>query len=212
MTEKSFVADSVVVQFNVEEAIVSDTVKATLVVTKVVSDDQRFDLRGLLRTLVDTDWEIHSVKRADDNGFERITAIASARIPDSDAATIHRKARDVSKAGLKVEVNELDYSPERNRIDAAKQKLRQSVYSLAQQETEKLNELMVHVAAPWRVGSVDFSRNDVWTPPGTRAAAYETVALAVAAPAGGSADDSTLDTAYKVGLTATVRLTRSVVV
>jgi hypothetical protein len=178
----------------------------------VSSDERPFDLRDLLKSIADANWEISDVQRLDDNGLDRITAAASARVPDSIASSLHRTVREVSKAGLKIDVVDLDYSPERNLIEAAKDRLREKVYTLAQAEAEKLNKLMQNAISPWRVGSVDFGRNDLVSPKATRSAAYESTAFAVAAPAGGALSEPLIDTAYKVGLTATVRLTRSVVV
>jgi hypothetical protein len=142
--------------------------------------------------------------------LQRVAANVSARIADSDAALLHKKVADLSKAGLKIQVLALDYSPERNKIEAAKQSLRQRVYKLAHEEAEILNQAIPQAVYPWRVGSIDFARgNDGQNV--LRSATYATVATAATVdPEGGEAEP--IDVAYKVGITATVRLTRSVVV
>jgi hypothetical protein len=209
MAEPAVISDAVTLQFTVDESITSDTVRATLSVSKVISDETAFDLRATLRTVVDVPWEIVTLQRYDDNGLERLNAAATARIPDSEAASLNKKLRDVNKSGLKIEVAALDYSPQRERVEEAKVKLRESIYTLAQQEAGRLNNLVKAEAGDsWRVGSIDFARAEPVLSKAMRATAYSTASVynpvqmaaasAPGGPAGGGAqeDDPSVDTSY----------------
>jgi len=201
MADKSLTDDMVTTTFSVEELIISDTVRVSLDITKVNSDAS-FNLKKTLREVYDVDWAIIKLSRYDDSGLERISASAVARIPENQVTTVNHNLREVSKAGLKITVSGLDYSPERNRVEETNNALRKRIYTLAQDEANSLNELVVE-SVKWRVGSIEFNRQNEVIP---KSANYITAA---AFRSDENAVESTTDFSHKVSLSAAVTLVRT---
>ncbi len=208
MTQKALAHDSVSLFFSVEELIVSDTVKVTLKVTKILSDNIDFNIKNTLREVYEVDWTITNLSRYEETGLERINATAIARIPDSQISKINTKAKEVSKAGLEIQVSEFDYSPQRNKIEETKRSLRERIYKLAEDEAALLNIITkdgkLH---PWRIGRVEFVRADSNS---SNMRSVATTAAYFNAPEGGAADEQPdMDLSYRVNISANVSVTRT---
>jgi hypothetical protein len=206
---ENIVQDVVTTVFTAEELVISDTVKTTLKVVKV--DSNNFEIKTTLKQIFDVDWMVSSINRYEDNsGLERIEAIVTARISDNAIGGIGKKVNDTSKAGLKITVVSFDHTPERNRIEAAKENVRKMIYDLAQNEVTLLNNQITFPGAhSWRVGSIEFNRADLGAQ--NAGAIYHMRAASLedaSAPSGGSSES--LDLSHKVNLTATVKLQRLV--
>ena len=211
------IQDVVNVSFSVEEAIKSDTVKITIQATLAVKAAEAIDVRGqivtALKNVIDTDWAFVSLdRREDDAGLERVSATATARIPEADAAGLASKCQTASVAGLKLTPGAVDYSPARNVVDEAITKLRRKIYALAQEEAEALEDAAGKVAkGKWRVGEINFSAGASFANNGMRAKGMMLESAGYsAAPAalGGGAEG--MDLTQKVQLVASVALHRTV--
>lgn len=215
MTE--IIQDTATVTFNVEEAIVSDTVKVEVRATMAVAAEDATDVRGqilgALKNVLDVEWAFVSLNRYEDQaGLERVDATATARIPEAQVAGLAKKAQAASVAGLKLIPGQVDYSPARNKVEEVIKTLRRKIYRLAQEEAEALQEAAGKTAkGKWRVQDITFNSGSASFANNARAMNVKGMALEAtsyaSAPAGGA---DGLDLTQKVGLSATVVLARTV--
>lgn len=204
--------DNVTINISVEEAIVSDTVKATINVALSTTSEDATDVRSTildaLKSVLDTEWAFTRLDRhSSASGLEEVHATATARIPEAKAAGLVEKTKIASRQGLQLTAGALDYNPARNVVDDKIKDLRKAIYMKAQEEAAILNETVNDGAAGrWRVGMIEFSGGNVFAN-NSRGMMLE--ATSYSAPKGG-AGESGLDLTQKVSLTATVALQRVV--
>lgn len=215
---QEIIQDHVNVTFAVEEAIVSDTVKVTIQATLAVKAEDAVDVRGqitaALKNVIDADWAFVALdRREDEAGLERVSATATARIPEAQVAGLTAKCQAASVAGLKLSAGYVDYSPARNAVDQAITNLRRKIYALAQEEAEALQEAAGKTAkGKWRVGNISFSGQQNFSAQrmANKGMMLEASAASYASDIGGGAADAGMDLTQKVTLNANVQLHRTV--
>lgn len=211
---REIIQDSAEVSFTIEEAIVSDTVKVTISANLAGKAEDTTDVRTQITTalkgVLDVEWAFTKLdRREDSSGLERVSATATARIPEGQVAGLASKARAASVAGLKLTVGSVDYSPAASKVEEVIKGLRRKLYALAQEEANILQETAGQDASgKWRVNSVSFAPQ-AYNSPFNVARSYSGNVTASLEAAGGGAPEG-LDLTQKVSLTAQVTLARVV--
>ena len=208
---QNHIQDSITVEFSVEEAIVSDTVKVSVDVVLATKAEDATDVRGTivtaLQSLLAADWAFARLdRRTNRSGLEEVEATATARIPEAQLAGLSAKAKETSREGLQLTISNLDYNPARNVVDETVQKLRKELYMKAHAEAALLNELIPGDEGKWRVGDISFGSGHRMKMANSRGMVLESASYAMTADATGGA--AGLDLTQKVGLTASVTLNR----
>ncbi len=159
-------------------------------------------LEALKKTSPDADWHLTAVDQIPDPaGLERWRVAAETRLKDGALAGLRDRAQQASRSGLKVQIDQVEYTPTVAEREATLVKLREQIYRDAKAELGRLNAL--YDDAKWRPQRIDF------LPAGTvtenyapRAAKTMMAAPAMAADAGGGV----MEVAQKLTLRAVVVL------
>lgn len=206
-----------------ERAVVTDTVKVNVQVILSVSgesDDQsnvRETILTSLKTIIDGDWGFTSLDRSvDRSGFEVISAVAQIRVKESEVNGITRRAKEISKPGLQLTVQNVDYNPTPAALEEARTALRKELLQKIQKEVVTYNKLFGGddfnhnvTEGVWRISNVQFYEQSAPTSrPKGGARTLAASAVAMAYDSAGGSDDSGLELTQKVGLTANVDLAR----
>jgi hypothetical protein len=86
-------------------------------------------------------WHITSFNRSQDkSGLEQIEIIAEARLPIADLAAIRDNAKSISRPGETYTIDDIDFHPSAEDMEAARSKLRTRIYELAKVELANLNK------------------------------------------------------------------------
>lgn len=134
-------------------------VQAVLSISPEQADRSEQELAQVLRSVIDDRWEISSVlRREDEAGMERITALATIRVPERQAVGLVSKLQKASRSGLKLELKSVSYKAPAKELDAAFRRLRERVYARSLEEAKLLNEAMSEPARPWQVGKVTLTQ------------------------------------------------------
>ncbi|WP_366655425.1 hypothetical protein [Fodinicurvata sp. EGI_FJ10296] len=116
----------------------------------------RADFLDVLEDLdPDADWRFLSYDRRQDNtGLERWTARAEARLPETGLDGLADEAREASRPGLAVQVEETDFSPTLADRESTTADLRQEIYQRAGEELVRLNDAFPE--RDFRLAGIDF--------------------------------------------------------
>ena len=118
-----------------------------------------------LATVLAAAWGVSGASREEDSaGMERVRLVATARVPEQQAAGLVDRLRRASRPGLRLKLQRIEYRPPLARIDAALRELRQEIYREARREAELLNAELPSDTMPWRVGNVQITEQ-VGPPP-----------------------------------------------
>jgi hypothetical protein len=86
-------------------------------------------------------WHITSFNRSQDkSGLELVEIIAEARLPITELAAIRDHAKSVSRPGETYTIDDIDFHPSAEDMEAARSKLRTRIYELAKVELANLNK------------------------------------------------------------------------
>ncbi len=152
-------SDQVVLQLQAEEWVETKTAKLAVSVETVLSGEQAAQQAGkvppVLNELAQGDWRVTSSDRSRDaSGLERWRVMAEVRLPESALGGIYDKARQLSKPGQQLEVNEVDFSPTLAEREATAAKLRADIYRRAAEEAAEAAKVWPDQG--FRVHRVDF--------------------------------------------------------
>ncbi len=123
------------------------------------SGNVRADMQKNLESLAkDAEWKLTSLSRSqDDAGLERWYATYQGRLPESVTASLREKAKQQSKAGLQINVSDVQFVPTLQEVEAAKARLREKLYKMANDELTRLNASLPN--RNFRIAAVNFSSN-----------------------------------------------------
>ncbi|MFG0285346.1 MAG: hypothetical protein ACF8R7_13080 [Phycisphaerales bacterium JB039] len=155
--------DTIEMQVIEHEEVTTDTVRvhvqATLATTSDDAAQANATLVEALTSVIDAKWRISQLLRsADDAGMERLTAIATVRVPEAAAIGLVGRLHKASRSGLNLELRSIEHRAPTEALQAAMRRLRAKVYQRAMEEVELLNTTMPDATTgPWRVGEVNFA-------------------------------------------------------
>ena len=120
---------------------------------KNLRQDVNKSLAGLSK---EVDWKLTGFsRRADNTGLERWHVTAEGRLDDAQLAGLESRAKKVSRAGLQVNVAQVNFTPSPAEIEAARKELRKALYKRVTEEIA-----MIEAVIPTRkfeVGRIDFT-------------------------------------------------------
>ena len=159
------------VTVNVEAAVTANTAGST-----------RTDMTKALDSLAKADWRLTSFERnQDQTGMERWSASFEARLPESALGGLNESAKKLSKAGLQLSVNDIDFSPTLDEMETARGGLRAQIYKMANDQLAALNAAMP--GRNYRIALVDFTGGGGMAPVPQVMRAHPGVMMAMASPA-----------------------------
>lgn len=200
--------DQVVLELRAESWVETQTALVRASVDAAFGAGQGGDIRAqvldaLKKTSPEADWHLTAVDQIPDPaGLERWRVTAEARLKDGALSGIRDRAQGASRSGLKVQIDQVEYTPTVAEREATLAKLREQIYRDAKAELGRLNGL--YDDAKWRPQRIDF------LPPGSVAENYapraaktmQMAAPAMAADIGGGV----MEVAQKLTLRAVVVL------
>lgn len=154
------VLDSVSLNLSVEEWVRSETARVALVVDAASNGADAANLRAEIQKAAGSvadkaEWRIVRLdQRADEAGLDRWQAELEARLPEAQLANLADKAKKASRPGLQVRVGGVAFDPTLAEVEAAKAKLRESLYRQVTEEMKRLNAAFPD--RQYRVGNLDF--------------------------------------------------------
>lgn len=183
-----------------ESTLVNETVKITVHVNVLAVDKDetsvRAEIRGALEKFIPgTEWQFSNQRRGDDNGYERVTLNAVARVKETENYSLEQRLEAVSKMGMKLQLQGVDDTMPQRAIQDEEQALRLRILTKALEEADKVVAL---TRRDYRLGQVQFGQNQQFASKGI------TASLAATAHAGGS--DAGFGSSQKLRLTANVTL------
>ncbi len=152
--------DQVILELKAESWVETQTALVRASVDAAFSGGQGGDIRAqvleaLKKTAPDADWHLTAVDQIPDPaGLERWRVAAETRLKDGALAGIRDRAQAASRAGLKVQIEQVEYTPTVAEREATLSKLREQIYRDAKAELGRLNGL--YDDAKWRPQRIDF--------------------------------------------------------
>ena len=202
---------------SVRRDIVSDTVRVDSKVTMSLAGEDAAQFRDIVRkalgAALDGRWDFKSVNRKEEgSGMEQMCVIATTRVPEHRTAGLVDRLRTASRPGLKLELEEIHYRPPHTEIKKVAAELRQELYQLAQNEADRLNELLPTDSIPWRVARVDVAEAELGEPRLPRAFSQRhyssSFVRSMAMAEGASKEDPDFSASLRVEVKAKVMLQR----
>lgn len=145
---------------NTQTARVTMGVEAA--VTGSTAGTMRANMTKAISDIVKADWRLVSFNRGQDStGMERWSAIYEARVPEAQLGGLNEKAKQASKAGMQINVADIDFSPTLEETQATMAQLRAQIYKQANEQLATLNTAIQ--GRNYRIGQIAFG--DAGTPP-----------------------------------------------
>jgi predicted secreted protein len=144
-TEGWVTTQSARVTMGVEAAVSAATAGTTRAnMTKAVND------------IVKADWRLVSFNREQDStGLERWSATYEARIPENQLGGLGDKAKQTSKAGMQINVVDIDFSPTLEETQATISQLRVQIYKQVNDQLSALNNSIQ--GRNYRISNISFN-------------------------------------------------------
>lgn len=200
--------DQIVLQLTSEGWVETKTAKLVASVETVLSGEQAAQQSGRVPPVFDElakgDWRVTSSDRSRDaSGLERWRVTAEVRVPEGALGGIYDKARQLSKPGQQLEVNQVDFSPTLAEREDTAAKLRADIYGRAAKEAAEVAK--VWPDRGFRVQRVDFENAGIPRPMAyqDRGMKMERAQMAAAPMAAGGGD---IEVSERLVLNATVVL------
>lgn len=161
----------------------------------------RAEMIKAVNNLASGDWRLTEFNRMpDQTGLERWTALFEARLPESNLGGLADTAKKLSKSGMQLTVNAIDFSPTLDEVEAVRAALRVQLYKKIGDQLAALNNAIP--GRNYRIASVDLNNGDgMMVQP---FALKNNMAMASMASAPSAADAGDMERAEKIRLTAQV--------
>ncbi len=158
--EESKMDDRVIFDVAAEDWVNTKTARVVIGVEAAVTGNtagtMRADMTKSVNDLVKAEWRLTSFNRnQDQTGMERWSANFEARIPENSLSGINEKAKQLSKAGMQLAVNEMDFSPTLEETQAVYSSLRTQIYKNANEQLTALNGAIA--GRNYRIASINFT-------------------------------------------------------
>ncbi|MDE1149264.1 MAG: hypothetical protein PW843_22110 [Azospirillaceae bacterium] len=152
--------DQVTLSLTAEDWVKTDTARVTLTVDAGGGNagSARGDVLKAAQAVSDKgDWRVVSFDRQQDAaGLDRWRAELEARLPEAQLGGLAERARQASRAGLQIRVEGIDFTPTLAENEAARTRLRETLYRRVTEEMKALNAAFP--GRDFRVGRVDFNQ------------------------------------------------------
>jgi hypothetical protein len=140
--------DTIKLRLSAEETVINDTVKIVANISGMVTRDRtepqlREAIRAMLNRFIKAQWQFAGVSRTvHESGFEQISLIASARVPESENRALDKRRLEASTEGLTISrvVPDISFPP--SLIKSTEQKLRLAIIAEAIAEARTLGEAL----------------------------------------------------------------------
>ena len=150
-------------QLRDEVTVTNDTVRLTVPVTALISDDTaeetiRSDIRAALTKFVPgAEWQFNGINRAPDGtGHERIQLNAVARVSERENYKLDQRAKEASRQGLQINQPHVDTTIPNGKLEEAERSLR---VSLTEKAVEEMKLLTKAAGRTYRLHSLTFLNN-----------------------------------------------------
>lgn len=200
--------DTINLQIRDERTVTNDTVRITVPVTALISDDAaeetiRSDIRKALQSFIsDADWQFNNITRSPDGtGHEQISLSAVARVSERENHKLAVRARDCSRPGLQIGAPYVDTAIPPAKLEEAERALRISLVGKAVAEQKALSEA---AGRSYRIHSILFNNHgDV---SGRKSIATSSYGSGFALEAISASGEDSLSNAQKLSISAEVIL------
>lgn len=208
----NIIQDTIEFELTAEETVVNDTVKVIAQVDAIITSDESDDtlysrVRSTLTQFIPSaKWQFSNISRSNDTaGVERLSLVASARIPETENRNLQNRARDASQKGLSISDYHVDEQIPASMVDAASKKLRLKILELAGDELKDVREAMGDDT--WRIYNVNHLVDSTKGHRHVMEAASRSLAYGIGGAAG-AGDDEPLGNAQKFSIRSRVTLAR----
>lgn len=151
--------DNVAMTLTTEGWVTTKTARVTMAIEAAVSGDTAGTMRTTMgkavNDIVKADWRLIGFNRGQDQtGMERWSALYEARIAENELGDIATEAKKASKAGMQINVANVDFTPTLAEVEAALSDVRSQLYKQANDQVAVLNKELP--GRNFRVATVDF--------------------------------------------------------
>ena len=195
------VQDHVGFSLSAEDWVKTDTAEVTLVVEAASpsgdAGSARSEVMKAAQSVAEAPWQaIRFDRQQDQAGLDHWQAVLRARLPEAKLGGLGERARRVSRAGLQVRVDQVEFTPTLAETEAVRSRLRAEIYRRATEELASANKSFPDRG--YRIAGIDFQESR--QPMGLQ--------VPMAAQAKFAADESAagLDVAQKLRVTARISL------
>lgn len=204
--------DRVIFDLAAEDWVTTKTARVIVnveaAVTGSTAGTMRGDMAKAVNDMVKADWRLTSFTRSQDQtGLERWSASYEARVPENALSGLGENAKKLSKAGMQLAINAIDFSPTLEETQAMYGALRTQIYKSANEQLAALNAAMPN--RNYRIATINFSGdNEGVAPPPPMPVVMRGYAASASAPmmAHGGAEAAPMERAEKVTVTARIVL------
>lgn len=160
--------DVVYLDLSTEGFVSTKTAKVTVGVSAAASDDKASTLRADMQKAVselsgNAEWRLTSFNRSQDSsGLTRWDASYEARVTEKDLGGLNDRAKKVSKPGLQLRVDNIDFTPTLAEVESRKGELRTDLYKRAQDELARLNSSLP--GRTYRISDISFGTGGMPAP------------------------------------------------
>lgn len=139
--------DQISFQLQAEDWAATSSAEVTVSMDAILNSNQlafsHQDIQQKLQKISsDATWHITNYYRSkDQSGLEKLTVLATARLPESKLADLRDQAKNISRAGETYRIQEIAFVPSLSDLEMVREKLRDTIYQQAKAETDRLNKI-----------------------------------------------------------------------
>ncbi|MDD3288889.1 MAG: SIMPL domain-containing protein [Alphaproteobacteria bacterium] len=199
--------DQVLMDLSAETWVVTQTARVVIsveaAVTGSTAGSAKTEMNKAVDTMVKADWRLTDFNRnQDQTGMERWSAQFEARIPESQLSGLNENAKKLSKAGMQLSVNTIDFSPTLAETEAAYGQLRTQIYKSTKDQLEALNSAIP--GRNYRVAMINFTNSSPGDAQPRQLLGRGMKMMAMAENSDSAGSSPSLERAEKINLTAHV--------
>ncbi|MBV8060194.1 MAG: hypothetical protein JO253_01540, partial [Alphaproteobacteria bacterium] len=128
-------------------------------VAATATGSARAEMVKAVNNLAPAEWRLTEFNRMmDQTGLERWSAHFEARLPESDLGSLADTAKKLSKAGMQITINTVDFSPTLDEVEATRAALRVQLYKKVQDQLAALNSAIP--GRNYRIADVELGNNE----------------------------------------------------
>lgn len=153
--------DTVSMALNLEDWVQTQTARTELSVDASLPGSDagkvRSDILAAVKSLAQgADWRFTAFDRNQNaSGLEQWHAVIEARLPEAQLGGLSDRAKQASKPGLQIRVDNVDFSPTLAEVEATKTKLRGDMYKKISDSLAQLNQ--AEPDRKYRIMRIDFN-------------------------------------------------------
>ena len=196
-----------------EKTVINDTVKIIANVTAMVNAlSNEATLRASIREMMnafigDASWQFGGLSRiADESGYEKVTLVASARVPETENYALDKRRQEASRPDQGLAINRVtpDISSPSSLIEETERWLRADIVRKAREDCDLMSKAMARTC---RIKSISYRSTEVPNYANVRASATLSAIKQSYGSTFSDADgDDTLANAQKLTMTADIIL------